>query len=179
MLSQKKPDLETTPFCERNERSARGESDERRDTTHRVLVEAIEEDGSMAASAAEFERLDVLEALSVRDLRLERLEVVLGKIDRRRLVAGDVEACRRRRLSSRLTTSTVACTYLGTRRDEPSPFPRWARRDARWVGGPGCRGRPRSLRGETGQLSVLDMHLIVSHSPILSAEPCLLTSSGW
>lgn len=51
----------------------------------------------MTASAAELKRLNVLEALGVRDLRLQRLEVVLGEIDRRRLVAGDVEACSRSR----------------------------------------------------------------------------------
>lgn len=65
--------------------------------THLVLEDAVERADSATAATPDAERLGVGEALRVRDLRLERLELAFGDVERRRLEAKGVEAYGRER----------------------------------------------------------------------------------
>lgn len=67
---------------------------ERRDGTHLVVGDAVERRLGAAGPTADAQRLAVGKALSVRDLRLEGLELALGHVERRRLEAKGVETCR-------------------------------------------------------------------------------------
>ena len=69
------------------------------------------------------------------------------------------------------------CSYLGILQVLRGPCPRWARRDARWVGGSAARGSARSLHA-VRSLSQGSHRVERGDAPILSLSLSRRTSSG-
>ena len=83
------------PDCQEGKRSVTGAEraapKQEKQTTRLVLSDAVKGRLGSAGTAADAQRLALAEALCVRDLRLERLELALRHVERRRLEPQSVE----------------------------------------------------------------------------------------
>lgn len=146
--------------------ACKGQRGERDEVTYAVLERAVKDVLARAMAAAEEEQLGGGEALRVRDLRLERLELLfVVDLHDRVLVAGGVEAC------ARSGGARGGAAYPDTRRDEHGPSPRSLRTVARSGAAPDWRCRPQSLSSSA-------RHSAAADAPILRPESAFRISSG-